>query len=179
MMRKTIFALALALATLSLHAQQSINAPATSGAPTSPAVAPAGPLFGYFSYQTVMEQMPDYAIAQKNIAALRDKYQAEMQRVESEFNAKYEQFLDGQRDFAPSILQKRQTELQDLMQKNEAFKQEAQRLLAKAEEDAMAPVKQKLNVAVQRVGQNINLAFIINTDNNTLPFGQNLAISKS
>ena len=31
---------------------------------------------------------------------LREKYDAETKRVETEFNAKYEEFLDGQRTYA-------------------------------------------------------------------------------
>lgn len=126
--------------------------------------------FGYFSYDDVMKQMPDYAVAERSLQSLRDKYAAEMKRVEDEFNAKYEQFLDGQRDFAPSILQKRQAELQELMQKNQAFKEQTEELLEQAEQDAYAPLREKLSAAVQRVGQNKGLAFILNTDNNAVPY---------
>ena len=61
--------------------------------------------FGYFSFDDAMKQMPDYAVVQHNINDLQAKYDAETKRVEDEFNKKYEQFLDGQRDFAPTILQ--------------------------------------------------------------------------
>ena len=63
--------------------------------------------FGYFSYQEALKAMPDYAIAQQNLSDLRSKYDAETKRSEDEFNKKYEEFLEGQRDFAPSIRDKR------------------------------------------------------------------------
>lgn len=44
--------------------------------------------------------MPGYAIAKHNMDELREKYDAETKRVETEFNAKYEEFLDGQRTYA-------------------------------------------------------------------------------
>ncbi len=50
-----------------------------------------------------------------------------MKRATDEFNLKYEAFLDGLKDFAPAIRMKRQAELQELMEKNMAFKQEAAR----------------------------------------------------
>ena len=62
--------------------------------------------------------MPDYAVARHNIKSLKENYDAEMKRVEDEFNTKYEFFLQDQRSLAPSILQKRQAELQELMEKN-------------------------------------------------------------
>ncbi len=71
------------------------------------------------------------------------KYDEETKRVETEFNSKYEEFLDGQRSYAKTILEKRQAELRELMEKNIAFKAEAARLLKQAEDDAYAPLKGK------------------------------------
>ena len=45
--------------------------------------------------------------------------------IRDRFNSKYEEFLDGQRSYAKSILEKRQAELRELMEKNIAFKAEA------------------------------------------------------
>lgn len=126
--------------------------------------------FGYLSYTSVLKLMPDYIAAQRNIDDLRTKYDIEMKRVENEFNQKYEQFLEGQHDFAPSILQKRQAELQELMDKNIAFKQKAQQLLKDAETKAYEPVYQRLDTVIQRVGQALGLAFILNTDAHAVPF---------
>ena len=58
---------------------------------------------------------------------------------------KGEEFLDGQRTYAKTILEKRQAELRELMEKNIAFKAEATRLLQQAENDAYAPLKAKIN----------------------------------
>lgn len=126
--------------------------------------------YGYLSYDSVMHSLPDYAIAKKNLATLQAQYDNEMKRVEDEFNQKYEMFLEGQRDFAPSILQKRQAELQELMEKNAAFKEEAQNLMANAKKEALNPIKAKINRAIKQVGQAKGLAFILNTDNNALPY---------
>lgn len=126
--------------------------------------------FGYFSYEAVLTSMPDYALAQRGVEDLRLKYDAELKRAEDEFNSKYEEFLDAQRDLVPTILRKRQAELQEMMQKNINFKKESQRLLQQAETEAYAPVKAKLNEAVAKVGQTKGYAFILNTDNNACPF---------
>ena len=126
--------------------------------------------FGYFSYAEVLASMPDKAIVEKNLAELRAKYDAETKRVENEFNAKYEQFLEGQRDFAPTILQKRQAELQELMKNNISFKAEAQRLLKHAEKYAYATLLAKILAAVQRIGKERQLAFVINTDHDACPY---------
>lgn len=126
--------------------------------------------YGYLSCDSALHALPAYAIAMKNLSDLKAKYDAEMERVEEEFNQKYELFLEQQSDFAPSIRQKRQAELQELMEKNTAFKQEAQRLLKKAETEALAPLKQTIKATITRIGQQQRLAFVINTDGDALPY---------
>ena len=126
--------------------------------------------FGYFSFDNVLKSMPDYVMAQRSIDDLRQKYDAEMKRAEDEFNSKYEEFLDVQKDLVPAILRKRQAELQEMMQKNINFKNESQRLLKQAEADAFAPVKNKLYNALTKVGQTQGYAFILNTDGDACPY---------
>lgn len=126
--------------------------------------------FGYFSFDNVLKSMPDYVMAQRSIDDLRQKYDAEMKRAEDEFNSKYEEFLDVQKDLVPAILRKRQAELQEMMQKNINFKNESQRLLKQAEADAFAPVKNKLYNALTKVGQAQGYACILNTDGDACPY---------
>lgn len=126
--------------------------------------------FGFLSYEAVLTSMPEYATVEQGMKDLEDQYAAEQKRVEDEFNKKYEEFLDGQRDFPQTILQKRQSELQELLDKNIAFKKEGQRLLAEAREKALLPLKNRLASALASVGSSKGLAFIVNTDQNALPW---------
>ena len=83
-----------------------------------PLLASAQTRFGYFSFDTMLKEMPEYVKAQADVDNLRRKYDSEMRRAEMEFNSKYEEFLEVQSTLVPTILRKRQTELQDLMEKN-------------------------------------------------------------
>ena len=128
-MKKNLLFLAFALISLTVSAQHTTPAAKVQ----QQQIAVSAPLhFGYFSFDKVFHTMPGYAIAKHNMDELRDKYDAETKRVETEFNAKYEEFLDGQRTYAKTILEKRQAELRELMEKNIAFKAEATRLLQQA-----------------------------------------------
>ncbi len=126
--------------------------------------------FGYLSYQAALKAMPDYAIVEKQMADLEQQYQAETKRVEDEFNLKYEDFLEGQRDFPRTILQKRQTELQELMEKNILFKEQSRQELADAEREAMAPLRIRLIELLSTIGREKGFAFIYDTDTKALPF---------
>ena len=165
-MKKNLLFLAFALVALSASAQQN---PAVGAQQATTAAQPVL-RFGYFSFEQVFHTMPGYAIAKHNMDELRGKYDEETKRVETEFNSKYEEFLDGQRSYAKSILEKRQAELRELMEKNIAFKAEAARLLKKAEKEAYAPLKAKMNAALQQIGKENGFAFILNTDNNATPY---------
>ncbi|MBO6191499.1 MAG: OmpH family outer membrane protein [Prevotella sp.] len=131
---------------------------------TMPALAQSELKFGYLSYNAVMQAMPEYAAMQNSMAELRQKYEAEQKRVEDDFNKKYEEFLDGQKSFPKTILQKRQSELQEMLDKNIAFKKESQRLLSQAEEEAMAPIRVRLAETLDALGKVRGYAFIINID---------------
>ena len=157
---KRIILLIFACVALSASAQDSLGV----------ATAPQALKFGYLSYEEALHAMPEYAIVQQNLKALRQQYDAEATRVENDFNKKYEEFLDGMKEFPQTILQKRQRELQDLMQSNIAFKEESRRELKKAETDALAPLKARLADVLAAIGRERGYALIINTDANACPF---------
>jgi outer membrane protein len=126
--------------------------------------------FGYISYDSALVAMPDYAETQQSLAELRKKYDAEMSRAEEEFNKKYEEFLEGRDDFPASILRKRQRELQELMNRNVTFRQQAREDLIKAEGEAMAPLRSRLDKAIAHVAASHELAFVLNTSQNACPY---------
>ena len=126
--------------------------------------------FGYISYKEALKAMPEYNTSLQEIEALKGKYAEELKRVEDEFNVKYEDFLNKQKDFAPSILRKRQAELQDLIKRNVAFKEESQRLLKQAEQESNAMLRTKLNTILTQLGVEHGLAFVLNTDNDAAPY---------
>ena len=135
-----------------------------------PYCASAQTKFGYCSYQNAFKSMPEFAIAERNLESLKSQYNAELKRVEQEFNKKYEEFLEGIDVFAKPIRQKRQAELQEMMERNIQFKQDAKRLLEAAEKDAYLPLKTKMAKALSKIGQERGYAFILNTDSEACPY---------
>jgi len=126
--------------------------------------------FGYLSYDTALKAMSEYRIVQVKMDSQRSAFQAELQRVEEEFNRKYEDFLEGQKDFPRTILLKRQTELQEMLEKNVAFKQQLQQELKDTESELMAPLRIRLNEVIATIAREQKLALVINTDANACPF---------
>ena len=126
--------------------------------------------FGYLSYEAALKAMPDYTQVQQKMDQMRQQFQAETLRVEDEFNLKYEEFLDGQRDFPKTILQKRQTELQELMERNIRFKEESKKELEQTEKLLLAPLKIRLIEQLGTIARERGYAFIVDTDQKALPY---------
>ena len=118
--------------------------------------------YGYLSYEDVLSAMPEYVLAQRNLSELRGQYEAEQKRVEDEFQ-------DG-RPVEPALLQKRQSELQDMLNRNVAFKRQSQELLKEAETKMMEGLKARISEALTAIGQQRGYAFILNTDKDSVPF---------
>lgn len=125
---------------------------------------------GFLSYDSALKAMPDYVVTQQKLANLRAEYDKELKRVEDEFNRKYEEFLDGQKDFPKTILYKRQTELKELMERNVTFKANSRRELAEAERAAMMPLRQALNGLLAEIAKERGFALILNTDADACPY---------
>ena len=128
------------------------------------------PVVGYLSCDSLLRAMPQYAVVKAQMRDLRQAYEQELKRVEDDFNQKYEAFLDGQKDFPRTILLKRQNELQELLQKNVAFRQQGLRDLQQAEAEALAPLRQHLGDAIAKVARRLGLILVVNTDSDACPF---------
>ena len=126
--------------------------------------------FGYLSIDSVLQSMPEYAQMQHDMATMRQQYEAEMKRIENDFNKKYEGFLDGQKNFPKTILQKRQSELQEMLDKNIAFKKESLQMLNDTEKTQKDVILMMIDMAVKTIGMQRGYAFILNTDANATPW---------
>ena len=82
--------------------------------------------------------MPEFTKAQNDIQNLEKQLTAELQRTQEEFNKKYQEFQQAiAKDSLPAnIAERRQKELQDMMQRQEQFQQDAQQQMAKAQNAA-------------------------------------------
>ncbi len=153
--------------------QTTVDTPQTSASKPQATAAKAQepqPVFGYLSYDSALVAMPQLAIVEKQMSDLQQAYDAEMKRVEDDFNQKYEAFLDGRKDFPRTILLKRQTELQQLLQQNIEFKAQCRQEMEKARREAMVPLQGRLAEAIATVARRHKLALVVNTDANACPF---------
>ncbi len=127
--------------------------------------APCKPYkIGTMSYSTMLQSLPAYQEAMKQLEALTGNYKTETAYNETNFKRKFSEYLQGQKDFPQNILLKRQKDLQEEMEKAMAFRMAADSLLHQAKVDMLAPIKAELDAAIRAVGMERGYMEIVNTD---------------
>jgi len=124
----------------------------------------AQPRFGYFNFRDIVEALPEYATVQTNLQELRDKCEVEINNSEKEFIQRYTEFIDGQAGFPDIIRDKRQKELQELMERSISFKKEADSTLVAARREMLKPLRQRVTEAARAVCLNEELDYVLNTE---------------
>ena len=97
--------------------------------------------FGHINAQEIITVMPEFTKAQNDIQTLEKQLTAELQRTQEEFNKKYQE-----------------------------FQQDAQQQMAKAQNDAMAPIYQKLDNAIKAVGAAEGVIYIFDLARTSIPY---------
>ena len=128
--------------------------------------------FGHINAQEIITVMPEFTNAQNDIQTLEKQLTAELQRTQEEFNKKYQEFQQAiaKDSLPPNIAERRQKELQDMMQRQEQFQQDAQQQMQKAQNDAMAPIYQKLDNAIKAVGAAEGVIYIFDLARTSIPY---------
>ena len=128
--------------------------------------------FGHINAQEIITVMPEFTKAQNDIQTLEKQLTAELQRTQEEFNKKYQEFQQAiaKDSLPPNIAERRQKELQDMMQRQEQFQQDAQKQMAKAQNDSMAPIYQKLDNAIKAVGAAEGVIYIFDLARTSIPY---------
>ncbi|WP_321333637.1 OmpH family outer membrane protein [uncultured Bacteroides sp.] len=131
--------------------------------------------FGHVTSNEIITAMPEFTKAQADLQALQKKYTDEIQRTNDEFNKKYQEFQQAmQKDSLPqNIAERRQKELQDMMQRSEQFQQEASQNMQKAQTDLMAPITQKVDEAIKAVGEAEGMIYVFDLARTAIPYVNN------
>lgn len=128
--------------------------------------------FGHVNAQEIITVMPEFTKAQNDIQTLEKQLTDELKRTQEEFNKKYQEFQQAiaKDSLPPNIAERRQKELQDMMQRQEQFQQDAQQQMQKAQNDAMAPIYQKLDNAIKAVGAAEGVIYIFDLARTSIPY---------
>ena len=126
--------------------------------------------FAHMNSQEVIVVMPEYTKAQADLEAMSKKYSQEMERTQSEFNKKVQEFQQQADSLPRNIAERRQKELQELQEKGMQFQQDAQQQLQKSYADMMEPIYKKIEDAIKAVGQEGGYTYIFDLNRTEIPY---------
>ena len=119
--------------------------------------------FGYIDFNGTLRLMPEYHEAEINLQKTQSDYREEIERSKREFERQYIEFMLEQDQLSPSIVAKRQRELQLLMDNNAQFRDKVQSELEAKREELLVPLKRKLMEAIASACSEQALDYVVDT----------------
>lgn len=107
---------------------------------------------GYYNRAEVFQSMPETVEATKKLDKIAMDYEGELVRLNEEYQKKGSEYIAGRDTLPEAIRLRRETELQDLQQRIQAFYQDTQENIKKQQQELIAPINAKLEGAIKSVG---------------------------
>ena len=126
--------------------------------------------FGHFNAQEILSVMPEIAKAQADIETMRKQYEDEIKRAEDEVNKKYAAYQQEQADLPKNIQERRQKELQDLVERGAQYQRDAEQELNQSWMQMLEPIYKKLNDAVKAVGDEGGYTYLFDISTIQIPY---------
>lgn len=119
--------------------------------------------FGNINMGQVFESMPERATIQKEMEDMQSKYEAELQKMGEEYQKKVSDFVAQQDSLEKNIAEARAQEIEQLQQRIQQFREMAAKNLQEEQQKRVAPIIDKINKAIQAVGEKQGFTYIFDT----------------
>ena len=108
---------------------------------------------GLVDVDEIVSKLPDTAEAQTKLADTSKKYEDEYAKLNDEMKRRYDEIEAMADDELPAIRERKIKDFQEYQMKIQQFEQSATQELGRYQQELMAPIYQKVNNAIQSVGQ--------------------------
>lgn len=125
---------------------------------------------GHINSQELLAAMPDSDSAKVKIESEAKQLEDQLELMQVEYNKKLEQYVKEKATYSPLILQTKESELNDLQQRIQAFQQTAQQEIQRKQQEIFQPVLDKANKAIEQVGRENGFTYIFDTSTGVLLF---------
>jgi len=116
--------------------------------------------FGHVNIQKLVAELPEKKAADAQLQAEAQKLQDQLKVMSQDLDNKYTSYL-SQRDSLPDLIRAtKEKEIQDLDTRIKQYNQMAQQTLAQKEQQLLQPIMQKVQNAINEVGQEQGLIYI-------------------
>jgi len=116
--------------------------------------------FGHIDRAELLKVMPEALEAQKKLEDLVLSYRTETTKLETEFQTKLAEFQQNSTTLDPAIRSLRESELNKMYENIQSFTTLAQENLQKQQMEAMIPIENKINNALEAIGKEEGFMYI-------------------
>lgn len=116
--------------------------------------------FGHINMQEVVFLMDEMDSARVQLEKFNQDIQTTYNAMIEEYNTKISTYEQMSANWTPSVLATKQQEIQDLQSRLQQYQQNAQMDINNLQQQLMAPISQKANEAVSKVGKANGLIYV-------------------
>lgn len=126
--------------------------------------------FGNIDMNAIFEAMPERAQIQKEMEELQAQFETELTKLSEEYQSKVSKFLEEQESLEKTIAEARAQEIQQLQDRITQFRDTAARSLQAQQQQKVTPIIEKINKAVQAVGEKNGFTYIFDLSQGNILF---------
>lgn len=108
--------------------------------------------FGHINMQELVALMPERDSALVKLENYAKELDETMQGMQQEFQTKYQTYQQKNATWTAAILEAKTKELQEMQERLQMFQQNAQQEMAQLQQSLFAPIAEKANKAIEKIG---------------------------
>lgn len=111
--------------------------------------------------QEIMAALPDVKSAETMLQDLAKKFEADIKTMQTELQTKAETYQKEQKNLPEALQKSKAKELEEINNRIQQSYQVMQEELSKKQQAALAPIQQKVQAAIQKVGDANGVTYIL------------------
>lgn len=120
--------------------------------------------FGHINTEEVFSAMPELAAVQEQLDSEYSKHEANLTTMQEELKKEQEEYINGAESMSEEEKSEKEKGLIEMNQRIQNFYQLAQQQLQAKEQELKAPILQKLENAIQEVGNENGFLYIFESN---------------
>ena len=116
---------------------------------------------GHINMQELINLMPERDSAVVKLEKYAKELDETMQGMQQEFNTKYQTYQQKSGTWTAAVLEDKTKELQGMQERLQVFQQNAQQEMGQLQQQLYAPVFEKANKAIEKIGKDGGFTYVI------------------
>ncbi len=128
--------------------------------------------FAHINTEQLLSQMPGRQQAQEELQRYAQELESQFTAMQTEFQTKYQDYLENEATYSDLIKQSKQRELGSLQERITEFQESAQQDLAQRENQLLQPIIDKARDAIQEVAKEQGYTYVFDMSAGSLLYAE-------